>query len=574
MGSSTTRAGGAFPVVPTAGVVHDDDGALEHARRRLIARRLPLFAACWLGTVVVWSAVLVHEGLLGPPLAIVALAVQAAVAYAALTVAWSDPVGRALRPVAVAAVIGLGVASVALFAGVRGDGDMLAFVLLTLYLASSLFFAWGWRTALVVLVSTVVPWLAAGPLLRFYLPTVELVAAIGIGSTVCLGIAEAAARGFGTGFLRGAREEEATRALAASRDAYRDLAENASDLIYTHDLEGRLTYVNPAFARIAGEPATALVGRHSGEFVVDDPARPDIAAIIARVVAGEPLPPQLVPIARDDAGGLRWVECAVSGICDPSGAVVGVRGIARDVTERKRAEDALRASLQELLRSEEKLRLLAQRQAMIREDERKRLGFDLHDDVCQELVGVGILLESVRRQLGPLPPQTAQALERVGKYLGEVVEHLRLLARDLRPLLLHDLGLEGSLRSLGEGMSSAATRVTTEFPMPVPRLADEVEIGIYRHAQEALANAMRHAAARSITLSLATGRATLRLEVRDDGRGFTPDERARVSCLGLVSMEERALALGGWLEINSTPGEGTVVRVECPLAARTPASAA
>ena len=545
--------------------------ALELARRSLISRRLPLFAACWLGTVVVWCAVLIDEGLLGLGLALGVFASQLVTLYAAVAISWHDPASARVRPAVIVAVVGVGVASIALFAIVHGDGDMLAFVLLTLYLASSLFFAWGWRSALFVLVSTVIPWLAVRPLLRFFVPTLEVVAAIGIGSSVCLGIAEASARSFGTGFLRGVREKEATRALATSLNAYRDLAENASDMIYTHDLEGRFTYVNPAFARYSGISASALIGRRAQDLVAEG-ARTDVAAIIAGVVAGKVVPAQLLPVGED--ADTRWIECVVSGIHDARGAVIGVRGIARDVTERKRAADALRASLEELLRSEEELRQLAQRQAIIREEERKRLGFDLHDDVCQELVGIGILLDSVRRQLAPLPPHAAAGLDRVGRYLGEVVEHLRLLARDLRPLLLRDLGLEGSLRSLAEGMSTAATRVTTNFLSPVPRLPDEVEIGIYRIAQEALANAARHAAARSIVVTLDASHAMLRLEIHDDGRGFVADDRAGATCLGLISMKERALALGGHVEVSSTPGEGTVVHLECPLAARTPASAA
>src|SRR4029077_17143852 len=95
---------------------------------------------------------------------------------------------------------------------------------------------------------------------------------------------------------------------------------------------------------------------------------------------------------------------------DAAGTVTGIRGIARDVTARRHAEEQLRASLAELRHSEEMLRLLARRQATIREEERKRLGFDLHDDVCQELVGVSILLESLRRELAPMPAGDARGV--------------------------------------------------------------------------------------------------------------------------------------------------------------------
>lgn len=99
-------------------------------------------------------------------------------------------------------------------------------------------------------------------------------------------------------------------------------------------------------------------------------------------------------------------------------------------------------------------------------------------------------------------------------------------------MLLADLGLEGSLRSLAAGMTSSATTGRATFSSAIPRLADETELGVYRIAQEALANALRHAQA-----------------------------------LGLISMEERAQALGGQLTIDSGPGRGTIVRVELPLSA-------
>jgi two-component system sensor histidine kinase UhpB len=161
----------------------------------------------------------------------------------------------------------------------------------------------------------------------------------------------------------------------------------------------------------------------------------------------------------------------------------------------------------------------------------------------------------------------AAEFDRVVSYLGEVVEHLRVLARELRPLLLRDLGLDGSLRSLVDGMSSATLQVVTDFQATIPRLDEEAEVSVYRIAQEALANAVRHASARRIIVALAAVDRMLHLEVCDDGRGFDPAARPAMA-LGLASMEERALALGGRVEIRSAPGEGTTVALDCPLDAR------
>src|SRR5215470_15460354 len=148
------------------------------AQRRLMVRRLPLFAACWLATTALWSVVLILEARLTPALAALGFLVQASVLGAAFAVCRADPVARRV-PRVVACACGLvGVSSTALFAAVGGDGDTLAFIHLMLYVSSSLFFVWGWRNALALLAGTVAPWLVALPLLTFYVPSIELGTAI------------------------------------------------------------------------------------------------------------------------------------------------------------------------------------------------------------------------------------------------------------------------------------------------------------------------------------------------------------------------------------------------------------
>jgi len=441
-------------------------------------------------------------------------------------------------------------------------------------MGSSWAFAWGWRPALALLAVTgAITWsvvLGASSRRSFVDPTEILLEAL-LGSAIALIVAEALARSFAASFRRAHAERVAGARLAAAYSAYRDLAENARDLIYTHDREGRLTYVNEAFARSYGLAVQDLIGRAAADLLPRD-AGPDPGPLRARLFAGDDVPPQLYRVQSPT--GPRWLECVSSAIYDADGHVVGARGMARDVTERREAEEALRRSLDELRRSEERLRHLARHQASIREDERKRLGFDLHDDVCQELVGIGILVESLRRKLDEEAPTLVPDLARIGRYVGEVGEHLRQMARDLRPMLLRDLGLEESLHSLADGMTRSGTVVTTQVRTAIPRLDEETEIGVYRIAQEALANASRHARARAICISLSVTGRGLELEIADDGRGFAPDARRGSDALGLVGMEERALALGGRLELRSALGEGTLVRLTCPATLRASVSAA
>ena len=360
------------------------------------------------------------------------------------------------------------------------------------------------------------------------------------------------------------QEHEVADALRASEARYRGVVESQQAVVLRLDLARRITFVNDYGRRLLGVPREAIVGTDVLDWV--HPADREAArAAFVRELA----PPHRASLdCRIEIGGeIRWFEWEGRPIFDERGTPIELQSVGFDVTERRAQADALRASLEELRQSEEKLRLLAQRQVAIREEERKRVGFDLHDGVCQELIGIGILVESARQRYGRVPGESCGELVRAGQYLGELVEHVRQLAGELRPMLLHDLGLEGSLRSLAVGLSTAATTVQTTFPAPVPRLEEAAEVGVYRIAQEALTNALRHAGARTVRLGIGIARRRLRLVVRDDGCGFDPSRR-RTTALGLLSMEERALALGGRLEVVSAPGRGTTIVLDCPLAVR------
>ena len=360
---------------------------------------------------------------------------------------------------------------------------------------------------------------------------------------------------------------EIAEALSASEKRYRGVVESQQAVVLRMNLDGRITFVNDYGSRVLGLTRAAMIGADVLDWVYAEDRETARAAF-----AEEFHPPYRASLECRVAIGdvLRWFRWEGTLIFDDRGAPVEMQSVGFDVTERRAAADALRASLEELRQSEEKLRLLAQRQAAIREEERKRVGFDLHDGVCQELIGIGIMVESLRERHAAVLGESAGDLTRVGRYLSEVVEHLRLLAGELRPMLLHDLGLEGSLRSLASGLASAQTSITAVFATPIPRLEETAEVTVYRIAQEALTNALRHARARSVRLELAATAGRLRLEVRDDGCGFDPSRR-RTTALGLLSMEERALALGGRLAVTSS-ADGTTIVLDCPLLARATAA--
>ena len=203
--------------------------------------------------------------------------------------------------------------------------------------------------------------------------------------------------------------------------------------------------------------------------------------------------------------------------------------------------------------------------------ERNRLALELHDVVSQKLFSLNLSADSAATLWQRDPPGARAQLDRVRELARESLAELRSLILGLRPAdLAHD-GLEGALRKEVEMLGRVhAVEVELRADCTGRPTGDqdgdgEREIEVLRIAQEALHNAVRHAAARRVTVRLDGRGPKLWLEVTDDGVGFDPaDPELRSRHLGLTSMEERAHELGGTLELSSAPGEGTTVRLEVP----------
>jgi signal transduction histidine kinase len=196
-------------------------------------------------------------------------------------------------------------------------------------------------------------------------------------------------------------------------------------------------------------------------------------------------------------------------------------------------------------------------------EERNRLARELHDSVSQKLFGLVLSADAARTLLDRDPGEARTELERLRALAQETMEELRSLVFELRPPSLETEGLAAALRKHVDVLRRV---YSTEIHLDVtgtPRRSAELEREVFRIAQEALQNALRHARAELLELRLAAGDGLLVLTVRDDGIGFDPDSPAvRSKRLGLTSMEERAEALGGTLAIESRAGVGTTVRLE------------
>jgi signal transduction histidine kinase len=198
-------------------------------------------------------------------------------------------------------------------------------------------------------------------------------------------------------------------------------------------------------------------------------------------------------------------------------------------------------------------------------EERNRLARELHDSVTQRLFGVVLAAESAATLLDRDATAAAEELARVRQLARDAMDELRAVVFELRPASLEAEGLAAALRKHVDVLRRVSgSRIDLRVGDP-PRLGADDAGQVFRIAQEALQNALRHADAEHIEVRLDNGRGRLRLSVADDGRGFDLAARAvRGRRLGLTSMEERAAELGGRLEIDSRPGAGTRVSLEVP----------
>jgi signal transduction histidine kinase len=198
--------------------------------------------------------------------------------------------------------------------------------------------------------------------------------------------------------------------------------------------------------------------------------------------------------------------------------------------------------------------------------ERNRLALELHDAVTQKLFSLNLAAESAATLLTRDGAQAQHQLDRVRSLSREALDELRALILGLRPPDLEHDGLEGALRK-EVGMVSRVHAIDVELSASaVPELGAQRDAEVLRIANEAVHNAVRHAAARHVKVDLhGGGDALLALDVSDDGHGFEPgDPELRSRHLGLTSMEERAAELGGQLQITSSPGGGTTVALRLP----------
>lgn len=350
-----------------------------------------------------------------------------------------------------------------------------------------------------------------------------------------------------------AERKRVEAALRESEERYRELFENARDAMYVHDLQGTYSSINHAAEKLSGYSREEIIGHNFSEFVAQEHINNVRNRFCGKLAQRGETTYEVEVIAKD--GRRVPVEVSSRAIYE-NGLMVGVQGTARDITERKQAQDALQMFSRQLIEAQE--------------EERRRIARELHDQIGQVLTAVKMNLHTVQRvcngaEAGPHIKDNIEAVD-------EALRLVRDLSVDLRPPLLDDLGLVTALHWYIDRYAQRTgldANLIVDLEDPNERFSRELETACFRIAQEALTNVVRHARAKTVTLRLVKDKTLLRLSVKDDGTGFDPaalQRRApRAATLGLLGMLERAHAAGGDVEINSKISKGTEIRLKLPL---------
>lgn len=355
--------------------------------------------------------------------------------------------------------------------------------------------------------------------------------------------------------------------LQQEKTAYKALADNAPDMIVRFDRKLRHLYVNLATEKIAGRFSRDFIGKTNKDLGVP----PHLEIIGSRTLRRllRTRQTQNIEFEMATPQGPRAFESRIAPEFAADGSVKNMVCVTRDVTEQKRLKDALQRSHAELESKVEdrtrRLRDLAGEISRIEQRERHRIAHILHENLQQVLVAIQFQL-SEAPQISPdriLRENNAQALEMINSALTIT----RNLCVDLTPPVLHDLGLKAALEWLAGEMRTKMGLTVILSAFPQFRLGcDDLRAFAFTAIREFLTNVIKHAQVKTASIQIhKLNQNTIKVEIRDSGVGFNP-HLENSPTFGLFSIRERAIALGCRLDIDSTPGQGTCIRLTIPIA--------
>jgi PAS domain S-box-containing protein len=351
-------------------------------------------------------------------------------------------------------------------------------------------------------------------------------------------------------------------ALRQSEQRYRSVVEHQSDLVCRYLPDTTLTFVNDAYCRFFGRKREGLIGRRFIELIPETDRTTALEHVESLVHSGSPLIHEHCVLLPDGTTGRQqWINYTIKAA---SGEVEELQGIGRDITDRWRAEEALREKEARLREAYLRIRSLAHQLMLAQEAERTEIARDLHDDVSQQLaaLGIGLSLIEARVNDGEFVRDEVIRLRQVAVGLAEKVRHV---SHELHPGILQHSGLKDAIASHCEATASQHTFfVRFESRGSFNDVPDDVALCLYRATQQALRNVAVHAQASRVWVSLVREDNRLGLTITDNGRGFDTS-MGRAGGLGLLSIEERVHLVNGQFSVTSRSGGGSRLHITVPI---------
>jgi PAS domain S-box-containing protein len=338
--------------------------------------------------------------------------------------------------------------------------------------------------------------------------------------------------------------EESQARLAA-------IVESSEDAIISKTLEGIITSWNSGAQRVFGYTSEEAIGCPITTIIPPE-LRDEERTILSKLQSGERIE-HFETVRVTKAGKKIDVSLSISPIRDAAGKIVGASKIARDITERKSAERELMD--------------VRRRLANAHEEERARIGRELHDDINQRLAMVSIEIDKLQIQFPKSAAGRNRRLEDLKERLIDTANGVQSLSHQLHPAQLQYLGIVGAMKGFCRDFSERQ-RVNVGFTAEhVPKETSyDVSLCLFRVLQEAIHNTSKHGHADQIKVNLSSSSNELELTISDNGKGFDPNEAAlKGKGLGLSSMRERVRLVNGTISIESKPLGGTTIHVRVPL---------
>lgn len=350
--------------------------------------------------------------------------------------------------------------------------------------------------------------------------------------------------------------KRAEEKLRESERKYKTLVENLPEKIFVKDKNSIFVSCNENYARDLGIDPEEIVGRTAFDFYPKELAekyRADDKTIMESG-ATEHIEEKYIQ------GGQEFVvETVKTPLKDEEGSTFGLLGIFWDITARKQME-------QELIKSHEQLRNLANHLQSIREEERSLIAREVHDDLGQVLTALNMDLSWLTNKLPKDQKILSKKTKSMSKLIHKTIQKLKRIATELRPRLLDDLGLVAAIEWEKEEFQkrSGIECDITIYPGEI-NLDKGRSTAIFRIFQEMLTNIARHSNATKVKVNLTERQGQIVLRVKDNGVGIPEDQISNSKSLGLIGIRERAYSFGGNTTITGIPGKGTAVIVSIPL---------